>query len=108
VDQSYQRAPRAASASRQPTLEQAFVEAEFSRQGLGSLDYLGDDAQVLRDLKASDLLIGLLGKTYRKTAKRDLYLMARVMRPEEVHPEVTEKLEALAALLPALPEGAED
>lgn len=105
VAQSYQHAP---VSPHQPSLEQAYVDAEFARQGLGGLDYLGDDAQILRDLKASDLLIGLLSKTYRKTAKRDLYLVARVMRPEEVHPEVIEKLDALAGLLPALPEGAED
>ena len=105
VAQSYQQAPQAAH---QPSLEQAYVDAEFTRQGLENVDCLDETVPGLQDLKASDLLIGVLNKTYRKTARRDLYLVARTMRPEEVHPEVIEKLDALARLLPPPADGGEE
>jgi hypothetical protein len=84
----------------QLTLDQEYIDREFARQGLAGLDYLSDDIQVLRDLKASDLLVNVLSKTWRPTPKRDLNLLARVMQPEEAHPEVAEKLDSIAAMLP--------
>lgn len=84
----------------QLTLDQGYIDREFARQGLAGLDYLSDDIQVLRDLKASDLLVNVLGKTWRPAPKRDLNLLARIMYPEEVHPEVAEKLDSIAAILP--------
>ena len=66
------------------------------------MDYLSDDIQILRDLKASDLLVSILGKTYQRTAKRDLNLVARLMQRDEVHPEVVEKLDNIVAMLPPL------
>ena len=101
-----------ASSNEQPALplipdeiierDQNYVDHEFARQGLGGLDYLSDDIQILRDLKASDLLVSILGKTYRRTAKRDLNLVARLMQRGEVHPEVSEKLDSIVAMLPPL------
>jgi hypothetical protein len=85
--------------------DQAYVDREFARQGLTGLDYLSDEIQILRDLKASELLVSILGKTWRRTAKRDLNLVARVMQPDEIHPEVVEKLDSIASMLP--PEAAE-
>ena len=85
--------------------DQAYVDREFARQGLAGLDYLSDEIQILRDLKASELLVSILGKTWRRTAKRDLNLVARVMQPDEIHPEVVEKLDSIASMLP--PEAAE-
>jgi hypothetical protein len=105
VAESYHQAPKTAQ---QPSLEQAYVDVEFARQGLEQVDCLDEAVPGLQDLKASELLISILSKTYRKTAKRDLYLLARAMRPEEVHPEVIEKLDALASLLPPAAEGGED
>ena len=84
------------------------MDAEFARQGLENADCLDETVPGLQDVRASDLLINILSKTYRKTARRDLYLVARAMRPEEIHPEVIEKLDALASLLPPPPEGSED
>jgi len=80
--------------------DQDYIDHEFARQGLAGLNYLSDDIQILRDLKASELLVTILGKTYRRTAKRELSLVARVMQPDEVHPEVIEKLANIAAMLP--------
>jgi predicted ATPase len=105
VAQSYQQAPETAH---QPSLEQAYVEAELARLGLENVDCRDETAPGLQDVRASDLLLSILSKSYRKTAKRDLYLVARAMRPEEVHPEVIEKLDVLASLLPPQAEGSED
>ncbi len=80
--------------------DQATVDQEFARQGLAGLDPLSDDIQILRDLKASELVVSILGKTARRLPKRDLYLIARVMRPDEVHPEIIAKLDQIAAMLP--------
>jgi predicted ATPase len=80
--------------------DQAVVDQEFTRQGLAGLDYLSDDIQILRDLKASELLVFILGKTFRQLPKRDLFLIARVMHPEEIHPEIIEKLDEIAGILP--------
>ena len=107
LGQNYMRPPTSASQPALPLLspevierDQAYVDQEFARQGLSNLDYMSDDIQILRDLKASELLVNILGKTYRRTAKRDLNLVAHVMRPDEVHPEVIEKLDRVAAMLP--------
>ncbi|PKO22575.1 MAG: hypothetical protein CVU38_08720 [Chloroflexi bacterium HGW-Chloroflexi-1] len=80
--------------------DQAVVDQEFARQGLAGLDTLSDDIQILRDLKASELLVFIPGKTFRRLPKRDLYLIARAMRPEEIHPEIIEKLDEIAGMLP--------
>ena len=80
--------------------DQAVIDQEFARQGLAGLDNLSDEIQILRDLKASELLVSILGKTFRRLAKRDLYLVARVMRPEEIHPEIIQKLDEIAQMLP--------
>lgn len=85
------------------TIEQDLekVDQAFARQGLANLDYLSDDVQILRDLKASELLVNILSGTHRKLAKRDLYLLARIMNPDEVHQNVINKLDAIASMLPA-------
>lgn len=80
---------------------QAIVDQEFTRQGLAQLDFLSDDIQILRDLKASELLVNILAKTHRKTDKSDLYLVARLMEPGEIHPDVIKKLDEIAAILPS-------
>ncbi len=82
--------------------DQVLVDQEFARQGLAGLDYLSEDIQILRDLKASELLVAILGKTSRRLPKRDLYLVAQAMHPEEIHPEIIEKLDAIAEMFPSL------
>ena len=48
-------------------------------------------------MKASnEFLIPLLNDIHRSTPKRDLYLLAATMEKDEIHPEVIEKLDAIA------------
>jgi len=85
------------------TIEQDLekVDQAFARQGLANLDYLSDEVQILRDLKASELLVKIFSETHRKLAKRDLYLVARTMNREEIHPNAVAKLNAISSMLPA-------
>ena len=62
-------------------------------------DLFGDHPALVR-MKASDeFLVPLLERAARPTPKRDLYLLARVMKADQIHPEVSEKLDRLAELL---------
>jgi hypothetical protein len=81
------------------SVENGIIREEFERQRLIGVDYLSNDLLVLTEPKASEFLVSLLARTNRRTAKRDLYLVARVMEPDEIHPEVIKKLDAIAALL---------
>lgn len=65
-------------------------------------DLFGNHPALVR-MKASDeFLVPLLERASIPTPKRDLYLVARVMEPREIHPEVIEKLDELGELfLPA-------
>ena len=54
----------------------------------------------LTRVKASnEFLVPLLETLGCPTPKRDLYLLAETMTPEEIHPEVTEKLDRLVKVL---------
>lgn len=78
------------------------IDAEFRRQVPEGSDLFGE-AVALTSVKASELLlIPMLERAGRRTKKTDLYQLAAVMKPEEIHPEVTEKLDRIAdELLPA-------
>jgi hypothetical protein len=55
------------------------------------------DPDCLRELKASeDILLPLFEHIGKPMAKKDLYQLAAVMTPEEVHPEIKEKLDLMA------------
>lgn len=85
-------------------LHEPEVDAEFWRQVPAGTDLDGDHVSLVR-LKASDeFLVPLLERVGRPTPKRDLYLLAARMEPAEIHPEVIDKLDRLAAAL--LPGGA--
>ncbi len=85
-------------------LHEPEVDAEFWRQVPTGTDLSGDHVSLVR-LKASDeFLVPLLERVGRPTPKRDLYLLAARMEPAEIHPEVIDKLDRLAAAL--LPGGA--
>ena len=43
-------------------------------------------------------LVPLLAEIGYPTPKRDLYLLAAKMRPDEIHPEVVQKLDMIATL----------
>lgn len=65
------------------------------------IDWLGD-AQVLKDLKASTFLVDTLSRTSRPLQKRDLYMLASLTAPEQVHRDVREMLDRIARMLPTV------
>jgi hypothetical protein len=77
----------------------AVVDREFAANFPAGLDYLQDIA-ALRDLKASDFIVDLLSKTSEPLPKRDLFMLAKLMQPHEIHPDVRETLDAIAEIMP--------
>ncbi len=74
------------------------IDAEFNKQIPIGTDLFGDHVSLVR-IKASDeFIIPLLNKIGKPIPHRDLYLIASKMKPEEIHPEVKEKLDAIAGL----------
>ena len=87
--------------ARTPTANPEVIDAEFGRQLPRDADPFSD-LPALVEVKASDsLLLPMLERAGRRTKKTDLYQLAAVMKPEEIHPEVEEKLDRIAKeLLP--------
>lgn len=79
--------------------EETLIDREFAANFPAGLDYL-KDTQVLRDLKASDFIVNLLNKTSSPLAKRDLFMLAKLMQPDEIHPEIKATLDAIAEIMP--------
>ncbi len=75
------------------------MDAEFAANFPARVDYFGNLA-ALRDLKASDFIVGLLSQTSRPLPKRDLYMLAALSRPEEIHPDVVAMFGAIAEIVP--------
>lgn len=74
------------------------VEREFFKLVPQGTDWLGDHI-ALESVRASEkFLVPLLEKLGRETPKRDLYMLADEMQPEEIHPEVVQKLDRIAAV----------
>jgi predicted ATPase len=83
-----------------PPLFESRIEEQFWKQIPKGTDLFGDHVSLVR-IKASDeFLIPLLESIGKPISKRDLYLIAAKMKPEEIHPEVKEKLDVIAELLP--------
>ncbi len=77
-------------------LMQSRIDKEFWRQVPRGTDLFGDHVALTR-IKASDeFLIPLLNSVGENVRKRDLFLLAAVMRESEIHPEIREKLNAIA------------
>ena len=75
------------------------VLQEFHREVPPGTDLFADVAG-LTTIKASErFLPDLLRAASRDLAKRDFFLIATQMRPDEIHPEVVEKLDQIAAIL---------
>jgi hypothetical protein len=73
----------------------------FSENFPPGIDWLGD-AQVLRDLKASNFLVDVLSRTSKPLQKRDLYMLAALTAPGHVHRDVREMLDRITRILPAV------
>lgn len=82
------------------TEDRTVVDTEFSRSFPAGVDYLAD-IPTLRDLKASEFLEEVLSKTSSPLPKRELYVLATFMKPEEIHRDVIRALDSLEGVLPA-------
>lgn len=80
-------------------LDESVIEQEFAANFPAGLDFL-KDIPALQDLKASDFIVNLLNKTSTPLPKRDLFMLAKLMQPEEIHPEVRATLDAIAGIMP--------
>ena len=78
-----------------PIMEEG-VDQEFFRLVPPGTDWLGDHVALKRVRASEEFLVPLLEKLDRGTPKRDLYMLAEAMLPEEVHPEVVQKLNRIA------------
>jgi len=75
------------------------VEEGFWRQVPRGTDLFGDHVSLVRVKASDEFLVPLLEKLDKSTPKRDLYLLAAVMKADEIHPEVREKLDRIAESL---------
>ena len=77
----------------------AEVDNEFWKQVPTGTDLFGDHVSLVRVKASNEFLVPLFERLGQSTLKKDLYLLAAEMRPEEIHPEVTEKLDLIADAL---------
>ena len=75
------------------------VEEGFWKQVPRGTDLFGDHVSLVRVKASDEFLVPLLEKLDKSTPKRDLYLLAAVMKADEIHPEVREKLDRIAESL---------
>ena len=80
-------------------LKEPMIDAAFDRQVPSGADLFGDHVSLTRIKASSEFLVPLFEEMGDATTKRDLYLLAAEMEAEEIHPEVTEKLDRIAATL---------
>ena len=71
------------------------VDEAFWRQVPQGADLFGDHVALNRVKASHEFLVPLL-EDIRPTPKRDLYLLAAEMQPNEIHPEVVSKLSRIA------------
>lgn len=75
------------------------VEEAFWKQVPRGTDLFGDHVSLVRVKASDEFLVPLLEALGISTPKKDLYLLATAMKPEEIHPEVREKLDRIAEVL---------
>ena len=80
-------------------LRDAGIEGAFWSQVPQGTDLFGDHVSLVRVKASTEFLVPLLENLDRSTPKRDLYLLAAAMRADEIHPEIREKLDRIAASL---------
>jgi hypothetical protein len=74
-----------------------FLVANFPPPALR--DPLKDSGYLISTPASKDILPGFLEKADYRLSKKDYFQIAAQMRPEEIHPEVREKLDVLASIL---------
>ena len=81
-----------------PSMEPQVDEA-FWKQVPPGTDLFGKHVSLVRVKASTEFLVPLLDDVGRNTPKKDLYLLANLMTKEEIHPEVHQKLDRIAAIL---------
>lgn len=71
------------------------VDRAFREQVPQGADLSGDNVSLMRVKASHEFLLPLL-EGLRPTPRRDLYLLAAEMLPEEIHPEAVRKLDRIA------------
>lgn len=77
-------------------LQDEEVDREFSQLVPPGVDWLGGHVALKRVRASEEFLVPLLEQLGQETPKRDLYMLAEAMLPEEIHPEVVRKLNRIA------------
>jgi len=80
-------------------LFEAKVDKEFGKQVPTGTDLFSDHVSLVRVKGSDEFLVPLLEEAGKPTPKKDLYLIAAVMSPEEIHPEVKEKLDEISSAI---------
>ena len=72
------------------------VNEEFGKEIPPGADLFGDHVSLVRVKASNELLIPLFQKLRISITKQDLFQLAECMLPEEIHPEVIDKLDRIA------------
>ncbi len=75
------------------------VDEAFRKQIPADTDLFGDHVALTRLKASNEFVVPLLERVDRPTPKKDLYLLAAEMTKAEIHPEVIEKLDQIAATM---------
>ena len=75
------------------------VDGSFRKHVPEGTDLFGNHVSLVRVKASDEFLVPLLEEMNKSTPKRDLYLLAAVMKEDEIHPEVREKLDRIAEVL---------
>lgn len=82
-----------------PPLWEQQVEEEFWKQVPKGTDILGDHVSLVRSKASTEFFMPIFKEIKPFLLKKDLYLIAAKMQPDEIHPEVKEKLDRMAEVL---------
>ncbi len=74
------------------------IDKEFAKQLPKGTDYFGDHAFLSRTKASKEIFPQILKECNRPTPKSELFLLAAVMEPDEIHPEIKEKLDEITKL----------
>ncbi len=75
------------------------VDTAFWKQVPPETELFGDHVSLVRVKASDEFLSPLLMSLGKETPKKDMYLLADAMQVDEIHPEVHEKLDRIAAAL---------
>ena len=77
-------------------IKERIVDEEFWKNVPQNTNLFGDHVSLVRVKGSDEFLIPLFQSIGENILKRDLHLLASVMRGDEIHPEVHEKLDRIA------------